>query len=96
MAGKDAKSWRKGLDKELASLAQHKTLKTVKRESWMRVYKNKLVFKNKATGEHKVRAEVMAFKKMLKKGIDFKEKYAETARWGTSMLILMLAIFFDV
>ena len=61
----------------------------------MRVYKNKLVFKIKSSGELKVRAVVMAFKKIFKKGIDFKENYAATARWSTIMLILVLAVYFD-
>ena len=95
LAGEDAEAWRKGLQKELTSLAKHETLKPVKREHWMRVFKSKLVFKIKSTGEHKVRAVVMAFKKMFKQGIDYKENYAATARWGTIMLILVLAVFFD-
>ena len=32
LAGEDAEAWRKGLQKELTSLAKHETLKTVKRE----------------------------------------------------------------
>ena len=46
----------------------------------MKIFKAKLVFKRKRSGKRKVRCVVAAFKKLLKKGIDFKESYAGTAR----------------
>ena len=63
----------------------------------MRTSKAKLVFKRKRSGERKVRCVVAGLKKLLKKGIDFKELYAGTARWNTVILviILRLAVFYD-
>ena len=34
-------------------------------------------------------------KEKLKKGIDFKESYAGTARWNTVILVVILAVFYD-
>ena len=45
----------------------------------MQIFKAKLVFNRKRSGERKVRCVVAAFKKMFKKEIDFKESYAGTA-----------------
>ena len=61
----------------------------------MRIFKAKLVFKRKRSGERKVCCAVAAFKKILKKGIDFKESYAGTARWNTVILVIILAVFYD-
>ena len=55
-------------------------MRIVKAEPWMRIFKAKLVFKRKRSSERKVRCVVAAFKKIWKKGIDFKESYAGTAR----------------
>ena len=70
-------------------------MKVVKAEPWMKIFKAKLVFKRKRSGERKVRCVVAAFKKLLKKGIDFKESYAGTARWNTVILVIILAVFYD-
>ena len=59
----------------------------------MRTFKAKLVFKRKRSGERKVRC-VVAFMKILKKGIDFKESYAGTPRWNTVILVIILAVFY--
>ena len=88
--------WIKGIEKELENFRRHKTLRVVKAEPWMKVFKAKLVFKRKRGGERKVRCVVQAFKKMFKKGIDFKESYAGTARWNTVILVITLAVFYDL
>ena len=69
----DKDLWIKGIEKELNNFKRHKTLKVVKAEPWMRVFKAKLVFKRKRDGERKVRCVVQAFKTMLKQGVDFQE-----------------------
>ena len=61
----------------------------------MKIFKAKLVFKRKRSDERKVRCVVAAFKKMFKKGIDFKESYAGTARWNTVVLVITLTVFYD-
>ena len=61
----------------------------------MKIAKAKLVFKRKRSGERKVRCVVAAFEKLLKKGIDFEESYAGTARWNTVILVIILAVFYD-
>ena len=61
----------------------------------MKIFKAKLVFKRKRSGECKVRCVVAAFKKVFKKKIDFKESYAGTARWNTVILVIILAVLYD-
>jgi hypothetical protein len=95
MASYDRKLWIEGIKKEIENLKRHKTLRIVRAEPWMRTFKAKLVFKRKRSGERKVRCVVAAFKKILKKGIDFKESYAGTARWNTVILVIILAVFYD-
>ena len=95
MASYDKDLWIKGIQKELDNFKRHGTLQAVKAEKWMRIFKAKLVFKRKRSGERKVRCVVQAFKRMFQKGIDFEESYAGTARWNTIILVLVLAVFYD-
>ena len=92
----DADLWAKGMEKELENFRKHKTLKVVKAETWMKIFKAKLVFKRKRNGERKVRCVVQAFKKMFKQGVDFEQSYAGTTRWSSVILVTILAVFHDL
>ena len=95
LAGPEAEEWQQAYEKEMKSIKEHNTLRPVKLEDGMRVFKAKLLFKIKPDGTKKVRAVVQAFKRMFRKGVDFEEKYAGTTRWNTVTLVLTVAVHFD-
>ena len=101
MQAHDSRQWTIAMQDELKSLLEvHKVAKWVKYEPGMKVYKCKPVFKRKRDHEgnvvrHKVRYTIAAYTKTMIQGIDYKEKHAQTAMWGTVTLIIWIAVQHD-
>ena len=63
----------------------------------MKVYKPRPVYKRKRDHEgkvvrHKARFTIAAYKRTMREGIDYQDKYASTAMWTTVLLIIWLAL----
>jgi len=100
--GKYAKAWKKATFTELDALEKLGVYKLVPRPKNKRVFGNKPVLKTKmhppdddhprgSLDKRKVRITIQAFTKMLKEGIDYKEKYASTVRWNSIKILLAKA-----
>ena len=101
LASNEAQYWLLAEEEEAASHRHHNTTKLVKREQWMKVYKQRPVYKKKRDehgliDRYKARFTVAAYAKTMKQGIDYKEKYAATAHWSTYMLLLTFAATKDI
>ena len=63
----------------------------------MKVYKSRPVYKRKRDHDgkvvrHKARFTIAAYKRTMREGIDYQDKYASTAMWTTVLLIIWIAV----
>ena len=104
----DADDWIKAELSEKNSLKHHGVYTVVPRSNTngKRVFKARPVYKRKinppdefnpegSLDKHKVRMTIAAFTKMLKQGIDYEEKHANTVRWSAQLLLIAIAVKFD-
>ena len=106
-----ASEWQLASLKEKQSFEDHKVLELVTREfavnTGKRIWKPKAVFKIKikppspenpepTIDKFKFRQTIAAFTKMMKKGIDFTEKRASTVRWESYLVLISIAVHYDL
>jgi hypothetical protein len=86
--------------RELSSHAEHETWRLISREDALatgaRIFKSKMLRKTKlhpdgTLDKRKSRLIIMAFTKALVEGVDYEEKYAGTARFGSVLGVLAYA-----
>jgi hypothetical protein len=96
----------------LVEMENHKSNKTWilvdrKKAQGKKIYKERPVFKRKwlppnldhPKGEldkHKVRITIAAYKRSLKEGVDFREKYAATPKWNSIRLLFAIIAYLDL
>lgn len=94
--------------KEYNSFQEHEVYEVVPRSEarGKRIFKSKPVLKMKinppdlqhplgSIDQFKYRLTIAAYTKMLKQGIDYKEKYASTVRWNSIKILIAIAVKFD-
>jgi hypothetical protein len=104
---KDADEWIEAEENEKKSLKFHDVyevvLRTVATSRGKRIFKDKPVLKTKVNPpdefneeetieKRKYRLTIKAFTRMLRKGIDYAEKYASTVRWSTIKILIAIAV----
>ncbi len=97
LASDDAPLWLEADADEAASHRHHGTWRLVPPTPGVKVYKCKRVMKRKRdemgrVTRYKVRWTVAAYKRVMKQGIDYSEKYAATARWETYRVLIAIAV----
>ena len=94
--------------KEYNSFQEHGVYDVVPRSEarGKRIFKPKAILKMKinppdlshplgSIGQFKYRQTIAAYTKMLKQGIDYKEKYASTVRWNSIKILIAVAVKFN-
>ena len=107
----DADQWILAELAEMNSFKHHDVFELVPRSeathNHKRIFKGKEVMKRKfhpptpenprgSLDKHKYRLTIKAFTRMLKQGIDYKEKHANTVRWNAIKIQIAIAVMFDL